>query len=139
MLRVVPNKGILFMCNDYYVSWLRSSSFRAVLKATWTQKSCILPKTVESSLQALRSEVSLTGESLLGRFASGSLAGLTSAGLTYPLEVLQSRMGSGRYRSLRHCVQRTWSQGFKDRESRQEANRWPIETRLLHLIGDDMK
>ncbi|CAK8997834.1 Calcium-binding mitochondrial carrier protein SCaMC-1 (Small calcium-binding mitochondrial carrier protein 1) (Solute carrier family 25 member 24) [Durusdinium trenchii] len=63
VLRVIPNKGILFMCNDYFVALMSPA----------------------------------TRETLLGRFVAGSLSGATSVTFTYPLEVIQSRMASGKH------------------------------------------
>lgn len=75
VLRVVPNKGILFMCNDYYVSLL----------------------TFDGDI------------SMAGRFIAGSMSGATSVTFTYPLEMLQARLGSSsRYAGIRDCLQRTW-------------------------------
>ena len=76
VLRVIPNKGILFMCNDYYISLIRSAS----------------------------------GDTLASRFAAGSLSGATSVTFTYPLEVIQSRMASGKYNAgIFDCIRRTWN------------------------------
>eukprot|EP00658_Telonema_sp_P-2_P051068 TRINITY_DN39085_c0_g1_i1.p1 TRINITY_DN39085_c0_g1~~TRINITY_DN39085_c0_g1_i1.p1 ORF type:complete len:354 (-),score=84.55 TRINITY_DN39085_c0_g1_i1:175-1236(-) len=77
VVRIVPNKGILFMCNDKY-----------------KEIAGVVPGQKPAPLKIM---------------LAGSLSGITTTVLTYPLDLIRSRlmMSGGNYRGIADCARQT--------------------------------
>jgi len=77
VVRIIPNKGILFMCNDKF-----------------KQLAGLEPNKPAHPLQIL---------------AAGSMSGVTTTVLTYPLDLVRSRlmMSGGNYKGIADCISKT--------------------------------